>query len=170
LAIGCGAAVSANARPRSGSDVLADLNESDLGQLGVTLGDRKHLMKAIASRDAPVVAPAGTTPIPPAADSAERRQLTVMFCDLVGSTAMPARLNPEDMRQIICSYQDAVSGVVARYDGIVAEFMGDDRAQPGRDTHRAPVELNWRELLRVLRRGGRRLRSDAGQHDQRRDE
>ena len=108
-----------------GSDVLADLNESDLGQLGVTLGDRKRLMKAISSRDAPIAAPATATPIPPAADSAERRQLTVMFCDLVGSTAMSARLDPEDMRQIIRSYQDAVSGVVARYDGFVAKFMGD---------------------------------------------
>jgi SAM domain (Sterile alpha motif) len=93
-----------------GLDVLADLNESDLGQLGITLGDRKRLMKAIASRDVPVATPAATTPIPPAADSAERRQLTAMFSDLVGSTAMSARLDPEDMRQVIRAYQDAVSG------------------------------------------------------------
>ena len=62
-------------------------------------------------------------PVP--ADAAERRQLTVMFCDLVGSTALSARLDPEDMRQVIRAYQDACSGVVARYDGFVAKFMGD---------------------------------------------
>jgi class 3 adenylate cyclase len=53
-------------------------------------------------------------------DAAERRQLTVMFCDLVGSTALSARLDPEDMRRVIRAYQDASSGVVARYDGFVA--------------------------------------------------
>jgi class 3 adenylate cyclase len=56
---------------------------------------------------------------------AERRQLTVMFCDLVGSTALSARLDPEDMRRVIRAYQDASSGFVARYDGFVAKFMGD---------------------------------------------
>ena len=59
------------------------------------------------------------------ADAAERRQLTVMFCDLVGSTALSARLDPEDMREVIRAYQDACSGAVARYDGFVAKFMGD---------------------------------------------
>ena len=53
-------------------------------------------------------------------DAVERRQLTVMFCDLVGSTALSARLDPEDMRRVIRAYQDASSGVVARYDGFVA--------------------------------------------------
>ncbi|HLX18303.1 MAG TPA: adenylate/guanylate cyclase domain-containing protein, partial [Bradyrhizobium sp.] len=57
--------------------------------------------------------------------AAERRQLTVLFCDLAGSTAMSARLDPEDMREIIRAYQDACTGVVARYDGFVAKFMGD---------------------------------------------
>ena len=56
---------------------------------------------------------------------AERRQLTIMFCDLVGSTALSARLDPEDMRQVIRAYQDAISGVVARFDGFIAKFMGD---------------------------------------------
>ena len=62
---------------------------------------------------------------PGAADAAERRQLTVMFSDLVGSTALSARLDPEDMRHVIRACQDAVSGVVARYDGFLAKFMGD---------------------------------------------
>jgi len=54
-----------------------------------------------------------------------RRQLTIMFCDLVGSTALSARLDPEDMREVIRAYQDACSGAIARYDGFVAKFMGD---------------------------------------------
>ena len=58
-------------------------------------------------------------------DAAERRQLTVMFCDLVGSTAMSARLDPEDMREVLRAYQEACSGAVVRYDGFVAKFMGD---------------------------------------------
>ena len=62
---------------------------------------------------------------PPRADSAERRQLTVMFCDLVGSTALSARFDPEELREEIRAYQNTVSGVVARYDGFVAKFMGD---------------------------------------------
>jgi class 3 adenylate cyclase len=58
-------------------------------------------------------------------DAAERRQLTVMFCDLVGSTALSVRFDPEELREEIRAYQNAVSGVVARYDGFVAKFMGD---------------------------------------------
>ena len=107
-------------------DVLPDLTEGDFEKLGVRLGDRKRLIRAIADIGASAQA-AAPTPAPEAskADGAERRQLTVMFCDLVGSTALSARLDPEDMREIIRAYQDAVSGVVARYDGFVAKFMGD---------------------------------------------
>jgi class 3 adenylate cyclase len=68
--------------------------------------------------------PATPSP-PPRADAAERRQLTVMFCDLVGSTALSARFDPEELREDIRAYQNAVSAVVARYDGFVAKFMGD---------------------------------------------
>ena len=70
--------------------------------------------------EAAVAAPAA----PPAAD-AERRQLTVLFCDLVGSTALSAALDPEDMRDVLRAYQDACASVIARYDGYVAKFMGD---------------------------------------------
>src|SRR5271166_5349180 len=62
---------------------------------------------------------------PSSTDAAERRQLTVMFCDLVGSTALSKRLDPEDMREVIRGYQDACSGAIARYDGFVAKFVGD---------------------------------------------
>ncbi|WP_407169005.1 adenylate/guanylate cyclase domain-containing protein [Bradyrhizobium sp. ORS 111] len=103
-----------------GLDVLPDLTDADLVELGVSLGNRKRLLRAIAAlRRAPV--PSGE----PGPDEAERRQLTVMFCDLVGSTEISARLDPEDMRDVIRAYQDACSGAVARYDGFVARFMGD---------------------------------------------
>ena len=108
------------------AEVLSDLTDADLEKLGVTFGHRKRLLKAIAALAGPAAAPrAAATPIPPVADAAERRQLTVMFSDLVGSTALSARLDPEDMREVIRAYQDACSGAVARYDGFVAKFMGD---------------------------------------------
>ena len=69
-----------------------------------------------------VVAPQSSEPATP---EAERRQLTVLFCDLVGSTALSARLDPEDMRDVLRAYQDACSGAITRYDGFVAKFMGD---------------------------------------------
>jgi len=73
-----------------------------------------------------VAAPAPTiVPAPPRIDSAERRQLTVMFCDLVGSTALSSRLDPEDLREDIAAYHSAVAGVVAAFDGFVAKYMGD---------------------------------------------
>jgi class 3 adenylate cyclase len=111
------------------ADVLSELTDGDLEKIGVSLGHRKRLLKAAAALAGGVVpaSPATVASDPPAApvDAAERRQLTVMFSDLVGSTALSARLDPEDMRQVIRAYQDAVSGMVARYDGFVAKFMGD---------------------------------------------
>ena len=110
------------------AEVLPDLTDADLEKLGVLLGHRKRLLKAIAglnSAGEPVPDQAAAKPEPKPQDTAERRQLTVMFCDLVGSTAMSARLDPEDMRQVMRAYQDVCSGVVARYDGFVAKFLGD---------------------------------------------
>jgi hypothetical protein len=66
-----------------------------------------------------------TTPASPIAPSAERRQLTVMFCDLVGSTALSARLDPEDLREIIGAYHRCCAGVIERASGFVARYMGD---------------------------------------------
>jgi class 3 adenylate cyclase/tetratricopeptide (TPR) repeat protein len=108
------------------ADVLPDLTEADLEKLGLPLGPRKRILKAIANLGDAQRA-SGSPSLERAApeDAAERRQLTVMFCDLAGSTALSARLDPEDMRQVIRAYQDACSGVVARYDGFVAKFMGD---------------------------------------------
>ena len=107
------------------AEVLSDLTDADLEKIGVSLGHRKRLLKAVAALASLAAPLPAATPIPPVADAAERRQLTVMFSDLVGSTALSARLDPEDMREVIRAYQDACSGAVARYDGFVAKFMGD---------------------------------------------
>jgi class 3 adenylate cyclase len=109
------------------AEVLLELTDTDLEKIGVPLGHRKRLLKAIASLGvtetaAKAASPAATTS---STGAAERRQLTVMFSDLVGSTSLSARLDPEDMREVIRAYQDACSGAVARYDGFVAKFMGD---------------------------------------------
>jgi class 3 adenylate cyclase len=110
-------------------EVLPKLTADDLKDIGVAIvGHRRKMLSAIAELSGLSAAPAAVAPAAepaPAAAYAERRQLTVMFCDLVGSTAMSARLDPEDMREVIRAYQDACSGAVARYDGFVAKFMGD---------------------------------------------
>src|SRR5262249_36467610 len=111
-------------------DVLRALDESDLERLGLSLGHRKKLLRAIAELEAvPTVVSRpsreigeGGRPLPAAA---ERRQLTVMFVDLVGSTGLASKLDPEDMREVIRAYQNAVAGEVVRFEGHVAKFMGD---------------------------------------------
>ena len=108
-----------------GLDVLPELTEADLKDLGIPLGDRKRLLKAIASLTAsPEIDETSAAPTA-AKDQAERRQLTVMFCDLVGSTAISRALDPEDYRGVMRSYQEACAGVVGRYEGHVAKFLGD---------------------------------------------
>ncbi len=108
--------------------VLSRLTAEDLIALGVTsVGHRRKLLDAIAGlRDGP--SPASTEPAGPAmpkATEAERRHLTVLFCDLVGSTALSATLDPEDMREVITAYQSCCAGEIARFEGHVAKFMGD---------------------------------------------
>jgi class 3 adenylate cyclase len=102
---------------------LPELTAEDLKDLGVSLvGHRRKLLAGIAALRSVI----GPVPDPPAAASAvERRQLTVMFCDLVGSTALSARLDPEDLREVIAAYHRAVAAVVAGFDGFVANYMGD---------------------------------------------
>ena len=110
-------------------DILRELTDADLKELGLNLGDRKRLLKAIAALDAgPTQDPAGAVELaatPAAPREAERRQLTVLFCDLVGSTELSARLDPEDLREVIGAYQAACARVIARFDGHVARFLGD---------------------------------------------
>ena len=105
-----------------GPDVLPDLSEADLAELGVSLGNRRRLMKAIAERPPEAPTPAAA---PAPSGEAERRQLTVMFSDLVGSTALSAELDPEAMAALIRRYQETVAAAIARFDGFVAKFMGD---------------------------------------------
>src|SRR5215468_11399470 len=103
-------------------DVLPDLTEQDFRELGLSLGLRRKLERAIRTD------PPTRTPQPQQASATstpDRRQLTVMFVDLVGSTALSRRLDPEDLRQIIRSYQNTVAGEIARYQGHIAQFMGD---------------------------------------------
>src|SRR5215472_9576505 len=105
-------------------EILPELSEADLEKIGVLLGHRKIMLKAIAALRPPAPQPlARTAPVVP--DAAERRQLTVMFCDLVGSTELSARLDPEDLREVISGYHRAVAEVVAGFDGFVAKYMGD---------------------------------------------
>ncbi len=106
--------------------VLPSLTAEDLKDLGVSLvGHRRRLLDAIAAlRTEPSASPPEAVERRAEAQ-AERRQLTVMFCDLVGSTALSARLDPEDLREVIAAYHRAVAEVVAGFDGFVAKYMGD---------------------------------------------
>src|SRR6266481_5819095 len=113
-------------------EVLPELTAEDLISIGVTsVGHRRKLLSAIAALGAAAPAPALTAtlalvPLPaPAPAQAERRQLTVMFCDLVGSTALSTGMDPEDLRDVIASFQNRCSASIQRYDGFVAKYMGD---------------------------------------------
>src|SRR3984893_14900102 len=114
-------------------DILPDLDDHDLDQLGLSLGNRRRLLKAVAAREAPVSAlekapspdKASSAAEAPGPGDAERRQVTVMFADMVGSTALSAKLDPELLGGLIRRYQDAVAGAIGRYGGVGAKFMGD---------------------------------------------
>jgi class 3 adenylate cyclase/predicted ATPase len=110
-----------------GWEALPRLTAEDLSDLGVVLGShRRRLLDAIAALSpaeaSPVAAP---TPVPASPGDAERRQLTVMFCDLVGSTPLSTRFDPEDLRDIVGVYHRCVADTVARFAGFVAKYMGD---------------------------------------------
>jgi class 3 adenylate cyclase len=114
--------------------VLPSLTHETLKELGVTaVGHRLKLLDAIAalrggtspqgpSGDLKTAPPAPSAPLE---DRAERRQVTVMFSDLVGSTALSARMDPEDLREVISAYQKCVAETVQRFGGFVAKYMGD---------------------------------------------
>ena len=122
---GLGAYADTFAEQAIDADTLAELTERDLVQLGMPLGHRKRLLRAIAelaprpSRAAPSGEPPGRR-----AD-AQRRQLTVMFVDLVGSTQLAAGLDPEDLREVVGAYQDCCTRAIERFEGHVAKFLGD---------------------------------------------
>ena len=106
--------------------IVRDLTDQDLKDIGVLLGHRRKILRAIAELDhATGPKPAKTATEPRRPDEAERRHLTVMFCDLVGSTALAARLDPEDMRALIGAYHSCIAEVIGRYQGKIARYMGD---------------------------------------------
>jgi class 3 adenylate cyclase len=113
-------------------DVLSELTDQDLDRLGVSLGHRRRMLRAIRELGASPIAAvterqasAPTAPEPAPKERAERRQVTVMFSDLVGSTALSARMDPEDLREVISAYQKCVAETVGRFGGFVAKYMGD---------------------------------------------
>ena len=111
--------------------LLPDLTDEALERLGVaSMGHRMKLLKAFAAQSSPDLETAeATEPLTPEpgkpAVEAERRQITVMFCDLVGSTALSEKLDPEDLRKLMQSYQKAAGAVIERYDGHIAQYLGD---------------------------------------------
>jgi class 3 adenylate cyclase len=114
--------------------VLPSLTAEDLKEIGVgPVGHRRMLLEVIAAlrtdgggkaHSAEAVPPSAAPSVSPE-DRAERRQVTVMFSDLVGSTALSARMDPEDLREVISAYQKCVAETVQRFGGFVAKFMGD---------------------------------------------
>jgi class 3 adenylate cyclase len=155
------------------AEVLPRLTADDLTALGITsVGHRRKLLDAIAALDQGR-APAAAEPIAVAARplEAERRQLTVLFCDLVGSTELSARLDPEDLRDVMGAYQAACADVVCRLEGHVARFLGDGvLAYFGRPlAHEDDAERAVRAGLRLVRdvarlepRAGVRLQARVG--------
>lgn len=106
--------------------LLLRLSDADLRDIGVaSLGHRRRLLSAVAELAASPAAAASFSQAAAAGLTPERRQLTVLFCDLVGSTALSTRLDPEDLRSLIRGYQQAASSHVAQFDGHLAQFLGD---------------------------------------------
>jgi len=136
-------------------DLLRRLSAEDLRELGVaSVGHRRRLLDAIAAFDAPAADASGlaaeTIATLAPKGEAERRQLTVMFCDLVGSTALSARLDPEDLRGVVGAYHRCVAETVEGLGGYVARYMGDGvwhisgTRRRMRTMPSAPLDVGWR--------------------------
>ena len=102
---------------------LTEFTENDLGALGLPMGPRRRVLKAVRASSVEASPESATPAVAPRA--AERRQITVMFCDLVGSTGLAEALDPEDLRSVMQAYQAAAGGVIERYGGHVAQYLGD---------------------------------------------
>jgi class 3 adenylate cyclase len=107
--------------------VLRHLTDADLEKIGVSLGHRRKILAAIAELQEATPSKSERVGVvePKQHDAAERRQVTVMFSDVVGSTALSARMDPEDLREVISAYQKCVTDTVQRFGGFVAKYMGD---------------------------------------------
>jgi class 3 adenylate cyclase len=103
--------------------ILPDLTDDDLKELGVLLGDRRRILRLIAevAPKPQVPAMSGSRPL----EGAERRQVTVMFADLVGSTALSTGMDPEDLRDVFAAYTSCAEETVSKFGGTVAQYMGD---------------------------------------------
>src|SRR6185437_5862181 len=131
--IGLGGCAARFASEGIGWDVLGDLSDGELKELGLTLGDRKRLAKGLAARTAIhgralERAPERSQPLPSAASTvidAERRQLTVMFVDLIDSTGLAERFDPEDMRRLLGFYHQACASAIEAHEGHIALYLGD---------------------------------------------
>jgi class 3 adenylate cyclase len=113
---------------------LPELTEEDFREMGIPIGPRRKLLRAIrelspsqsvAESEPESVSPPAVDDLPPSPGEAERRQLTVMFSDLIGSTELSAQLDPEDLRDLNRAYQVAVTAAIERFGGYVARYMGD---------------------------------------------
>src|SRR3984885_8362510 len=108
------------------ADVLRDLTDDHRGELGLPLGARLKLLRAVARLGTSEQPPASPEITPTALRTdAERRQLTIMFCDLVGSTALSTRFDPEDMQEIVGAYHRCCADLIVKAGGFVARYMGD---------------------------------------------
>ena len=105
--------------------VVPDLTELDLEKLGLSLGHRRKLLAAASKLRQATTMPAGPVAPAPAAKEVDRRQVTVVFTDLVGSTAIASQLDPEDLDQLLRRYRDACARVIERFDGHIAQYLGD---------------------------------------------
>jgi class 3 adenylate cyclase/tetratricopeptide (TPR) repeat protein len=131
-------------------DILPELTDQDLEKLGVSLGHRRRMLKAIRELGDPALATlrTGTEASTDPQLSAERRQLTVMLCDLVGSTALSTRLDPEDLREIISAYHQRCAELITKHGGFVARYMGD-----GVLTYFGYPQANEHDAERAVRAG-----------------
>ena len=106
-------------------DLVPDLNEEDLRQLGLTLGQRKRLLRAAEALSGAEHDPEGATGVKTDRVPAERRHLTVMFCDIVGSTVLSERLEAEDLLEVVRRYQTYCASIIGTHEGFIARYVGD---------------------------------------------
>jgi class 3 adenylate cyclase/predicted ATPase len=124
--VGLGRYIDLFAQHRLDLDVIGDLTDADLAELGLPLGDRKRLQQAMAALLQKAEAPAAAMhPQARVGIGAERRQLTTMFCDMVDSTSLSAQFDPEDVRDMIADFRETCVRVVKQYEGFAARFVGD---------------------------------------------
>ena len=107
------------------ASVLRNLTDQDLTEIGVPLGHRRKMLGAIAELNGRALEPGEGATKPAPRDEAERRHLTVIFCELAGSAALSSRLDPEDMWGVIASYHACIGDIIGRHHGMIARYMDE---------------------------------------------